>query len=118
MDPITDIEENPELLKKIRDNIVYAQNLYAALCNNDFIKLDPWVILNNSTWSCSWRMAGSYVADLRDCGETYMDFYCSGIGANPKIQTGFQVENDVTREVLTDLNNIGWTIVNPHIVDS
>lgn len=114
MDPITDIESHPELLKKIRGNIVYAQNLYAALCNNDFIKLDPWAILNNTVWNCSWRMAGAYVADLRACGENYMDFYCSGISDQP----GFQTESDVTREILADLNSIGWTIVNPYIVDS
>lgn len=116
MDPITDIESNPELLEKIRNNFIYAQNLYAALCNNDFIKLDPWAILNNTVWNCSWRMAGGYVAQLRGDGEneTYTDYYCSGLSD----QSGFQTESDVTREILADLNNIGWTIVNPNIVDS
>ena len=64
-------------------NNVYAQNLYAALCNNIFMKDDQ-------EWSCSWRYSGGIVSDLikddtrhdlysNRTGD-YLDWYCSGNG--------------------------------------
>ncbi len=46
------------ILEKVRNSEVYAQNLYAAICNNDFQKRDLWPILKEETWSASWRYAG------------------------------------------------------------
>lgn len=40
-------------------NSKYAQNLYAALCNNRFFK-------NDEEWTCSWRHSGGIVAELRN----------------------------------------------------
>ena len=111
MNLIENIYENTEILAKIRNNEVYAQNLYAALCNNDFVKLDPWLILQNKIWHCSWRTAGRHVTELRNCGEDYMDFYLSGM-YNTK---DFQNEGVVTPEILSDLEKIGWTVINPNI---
>jgi hypothetical protein len=76
----------------------YAQNLYAALCNNVFNK-------ESVEWSCSWRLAGEIVAELSKNG-SYLDWYCSGI--EPK--TGFVEEGQVTAEVVNDLLNLGWSV--------
>ena len=42
---------------KVQGSTVYAQNLYAAMCNNEFQKIDLMPILKNETWGCSWRSA-------------------------------------------------------------
>ena len=57
-------------------------------------------------WTCSWRMSGGIVADLRDKGETYLDWYCSGM-ANKE---GYVPESVVTPEISLDLMKLGWTI--------
>lgn len=91
-------------------NNVYAQNLYAALCNNIFMKDDQ-------EWTCSWRSAGGIVSELRNT-ETrydlyshrvgdYMDWYCSG-AASDSID-GYVEEGFVTSEIMNDLLNLGWT---------
>jgi hypothetical protein len=71
------------MLTKVRERDSYAQNLYAAICNNDFIKLDVIPILRQDPekdyWSASWRSAGGIVANMRQEGD-YIDWYCSGIG--------------------------------------
>ena len=113
MNLIENIYENTEILTKIRTNTVYAQNLYAALCNNDLVKFDPWLILQNKIWNCSWRAAGRHVADLRNCGEDYMDYYCSGSADGV-----FQNEGIVTPEILEDLKKIDWTVINLNTFDS
>lgn len=72
-------------------NDKYAIDLYGALCNNRFFKDDK-------EWTCSWRTAGGIVADIRNKGEDYTDFYCSGN------------EGHVTSEITHDLLNLGWDI--------
>ena len=64
---------------KARNSDTYAQNLYAAMCNMQFIKLDVLPILKNQRWSASWRHAGGIIADMRQEGD-YIDWYCSGMG--------------------------------------
>ena len=96
---------------KASDN--YAQNLYAAMCNMQFIKLDVMPILKNQRWSCSWRHAGGIIADMREQGD-YIDWYCSGI--NPSYDEadaipGFVPEGVVTDEIKEDLKRLGWTPV-------
>ena len=70
-------------------NVSYAIDLYGALCNNKFYK-------NDEEWVCSWRQAGGIVADIRNMGEDYLNFYCSGN------------ESIVTSEIANDLLNLGW----------
>ncbi len=79
----------------------YAQNLYSALCNNIFYK-------NNKKWSCSWRYAGGLVAQIRNSGEYYLDYYCSGMFD----KEGYVSEGTVTSEIMSDLNNLGWEVRN------
>jgi len=79
------------LLKEKLADKEYAVDMYSALCNM------RWK--NKSTgeiYSCSWRYAGGLIADIRDVGENYMDFYCSGN------------EGHVSESIETDLNNLGW----------
>jgi hypothetical protein len=110
------------ILTKTRTSEPYAQNLYAAMCNNDFQKLDVLPILKNQTWSASWRYAGGIIADMQQKGD-YIDWYCSGMGGlnrefdseetNEQWQkrTGYVPEGLVTDEIRTDLQQLGWVVV-------
>jgi len=92
---------------KVRASEAYAQNLYAAMCNNEFQKRDVMPILKDERWSCSWRYAGGLVARIRGTGD-YMDWYCSGIGTE---ETGFVPESCATTEIVADLYTLGWNII-------
>lgn len=110
------------MLEKVRGKESYAQNLYAAMCNNDFVKREMWPILKDQRWSCSWRYAGGIVADMRQEGD-YIDWYCSGMGGlnqefdnketNEQWQarTGYVPESVVTEEIENDLFKLGWIVV-------
>lgn len=110
------------ILEKVRTNDAYAQNLYAAMCNNDFTKREMWPILKEEKWSCSWRYAGGIIADMQQKGD-YIDWYCSGMGglnqeydaketnAQWQKRTGYVSESVVTDEIEGDLNRLGWIVV-------
>lgn len=117
-----DLEEDMYLTEwfkiKVRSQEYYAQNLYAALCNNDFQKLKVMPILKEQTWSCSWRAAGGVVARIIGQGD-YLDWYCSGIQdfssdhADPGFSGGGYVpEGIVSDEIRQDLQKLGWIVVN------
>jgi hypothetical protein len=89
----------------------YAQNLYAALCNNEFMRNDIWPILKEQTWGCSWRYAGGIIADIKQCGD-YMDWYCSGIMQEGQEVSGYVAESVVTDEIRNDLLTLGWIVFN------
>jgi hypothetical protein len=113
-----DLRSTNWILEKVRTSDVYAQNLYAAICNNDFQKLEVIPILKNQTWSASWRSAGGIIADMREEGD-YIDWYCSGIrndaGYDPDINiafpNGYVPEKVVTDEIRADLKQLGWIVV-------
>lgn len=100
---------------KGRDNDVYCQNIYAALCNNDFVPLETMAVLGEEYWSCSWRYAGGIAADIKDGdldGGHYMEYYCSGMGSNKdNYPEGYVGEGVVTDEIHEDLIKIGWAVV-------
>jgi hypothetical protein len=106
------------ILEKVRARDSYAQNLYAAICNNDFQKLAVVPILTDKTWGASWRSAGGIIADMRQEGD-YIDWYCSGIrndqNYNPDINiaypNGYVPESVVTAEIREDLKRLGWIVV-------
>lgn len=104
-----DMSQADWFLSKVRGSDNYAQNLYAALCNNQFQKQDVWLVLKDQHWSCSWRYAGGVVADFQGQGGNYMDWYCSGIG--PKDDTEFVSEGHVTDEIRADLALLGWRVI-------
>jgi len=105
------------ILEKVRANDIYAQNLYAAMCNRDFQKLDVMPILKGQTWSCSWRYAGGIIADMQQKGD-YIDWYCSGIrndgyqdDMDVKYPGGHVSEGCVTEEIRIDLKQLGWIVL-------
>ena len=121
-----DLRTTQWILDKVRNREVYAQNLYAALCNREFQQLDVWPILTGETWHCSWRYAGGLVADMRGDGD-YMNWYCSGILNDVTDQAymdmtqeekaqyervrGYVNEGVVTEEIESDLNQLGWAVL-------
>jgi hypothetical protein len=118
-----DLRSTDWIVAKARASEGYAQNLYAAMCNNDFQRNDVWPLLKNQTWSASWRYAGGIIADMRGEGD-YMDWYCSGIqgGATDDMsaedrakynwyQENFVGESVVTDEIREDLLKLGWLVV-------
>lgn len=103
------------MLNKVRASDRYAQNLYAAMCNMQFQKLDVLPILTEQRWSCSWRHAGGIIADMRMQGD-YIDWYCSGIGSglgngDEDGTKGYVPEGTVTEEIEMDLRELGWVPV-------
>ena len=99
-----DLRSTQWILEKVRNSDSYAKDLYAALCNNDFIKLDLWSILKERKWSCSWRYSGGIIAHMRREGD-YIDWYCAGD------------EGTVTGEIKEDFKQLGWTIPTIDITD-
>ncbi|WP_353479893.1 hypothetical protein [Haliscomenobacter sp.] len=124
-----DMRTSDWMVAKVRESRVYAQNLYAALCNNEFQKQDVWTILKDQTWAASWRSAGGIVANMRGEGD-YIDWYCSGIRDQmatleqaewnmlTQEQQTFHKESQahvgegmVTDEIREDLGRLAWTVV-------
>lgn len=88
----------------------YAQNLYAAMCNNAFQKNELWLILKEDMWSCTWRYAGGIIADMIEQGD-YIDWYCSGIKGEDDPNDAYVGESVVTVEIENDLAKLGWSVV-------
>lgn len=123
-----DLRTTAWIIEKAKSDKAYAQHLYAAMCNNEFMKNDVWPILTEKKWSCSWRRAGGIVADIREEGD-YMNWYCSGIQNDDPIddevfqnmddhqkQDFFETksyvgESTVTEEIREDLFKLGWIVI-------
>lgn len=100
------------ILEKVRASDDYAQNLYAAMCNNGFIKLEVIPVLKGEEWSCSWRYAGGIIADMQQKGD-YIDWYCSGIRGDYQDEeptNGYVPEGCITDEIRNDLQSLGWAV--------
>ena len=125
MRPERDLEQDllhcDWILVKCKDDC-YAQNLYSAICNMQWLPLDVMAILKDQLWSASWRAAGRIVADLRNQAfmqadgvsqiESYMDWYCSGLVSDGSGQrTGYVSEGTVTDQIREDLLKLGWVPV-------
>jgi hypothetical protein len=124
-----DLRSTDWILEKVRAKESYAQNLYAAMCNNDFQKNEFMPKLAGKTWSCSWRHAGGIVADMREQGD-YIDWYCSGIRNDSPVlldeqfaelskeqqeqyieSKSYVSESVVTDEIKADLKKLGWEVL-------
>jgi hypothetical protein len=109
-----DLRSTKWICDKAKSTKTYAQNLYAAMCNQDWQRNDVWPLLKGQTYSCSWRYAGGIVAHMREEGD-YIDWYCSGIQGDPDedwIDLGHVPEGTVTNEIREDLFKLGWLPVN------
>ena len=105
-----DLRSTKWICDKTKSNKTYAQNLYAAMCNQDWQRNDVWPLLKDQRWSCTWRSAGGIVADMREEGD-YIDWYCSGIQGQPDadwVDLGHVPEGTVTDEIREDMFNLGW----------
>lgn len=120
-----DLRSTDWVIEKVKSDKIYAQHLYAAMCNNDFMCNEVWPILTEKKWSCSWRHAGAIIADIRGEGD-YLDWYCSGIvdldmdqfeiaseeQKKKLLETKAHVdESVVTDEIRKDLFKLGWIVV-------
>ena len=117
-----DLRSTDWILAKAHASDAYAQNIYAAMCNMRWQRLDVMPILKDEYWSCSWRSSGGIVADMLQQGD-YIDWYCSGMGGldgdyDPdggetfeqwQARTGYVSEGTVTDEILADFKALGWT---------
>lgn len=79
----------------VQTDPTFAQELYAALCNTQFIHREMEQP-DTEYWSCSWRYAGEIVSSLETNGGDYLDYYCSGN------------EGRISDRVVTHLAEIGW----------
>jgi hypothetical protein len=110
-----DLRSTQWICEKVRNSDRYAQNLYAAMCNRDFMRNDVMPILKEEIWHCSWRYAGGIIADMRQEGD-YIDWYCSGIGegignGDHDGSKGYVSESEVTDEIREDLFKLGWIVL-------
>ena len=124
-----DLRSTDWILEKVRKSNAYAQNLYAAMCNNDFQKNEFMPRLAGKTWGCSWRHAGGIIADMKQEGD-YIDWYCSGIRNDSPVlldeqfaelteeQKDYYIESKshvgesfVTDEIRADLKKLGWDVL-------
>ena len=121
-----DLRSTAWILEKARADEIYAQHLYSAMCNREFVKNDVWPILQDTRWSCSWRHAGGIISDMREEGD-YIDWYCSGIKEvvtddefiemakeQQELYLKFRAyvgEGVVTDEIRADLLKLGWVVV-------
>jgi hypothetical protein len=115
-----DLRSSKEMCDKVKASDNYAQNLYAAMCNQEWRKRALWPEMKEENWGCSWRHAGGIVADMQEKGD-YIEWYCSGIGSQdqgyglaavtPETDPDGRIyvpEGHVTEEVELDLNKLGW----------
>ena len=121
-----DLRTTDWILEKVRDCDIYAQHLYAAMCNNEFQRNDVYPILADKKWGCSWRYAGGIIADMQEKGD-YIDWYCSGIRndmyqeessdlsmvdqEHRKKLLAYVSESVVTQEIKDDLFKLGWVVL-------
>ena len=111
-----DLWAQTAICERIGTDEVFAQHVYAALCNQQFIRVDE-LAPKAEPWTCSWRMAGEIIANIRnefynkvhdpDIIETYVRWYCSGMGC----LEGAVDEGVVTEEVRNMFRDMGWTII-------
>jgi hypothetical protein len=123
-----DLRTTDWIIEKAKSDDAYAQHLYAAMCNNEFMKNDVWPILTEKRWSCSWRHAGGIIADMQEKGD-YIDWYCSGIRDSKILDDDefraltkeqqesyiqgkkFVTESSVTDEIREDLLKLGCIVL-------
>lgn len=97
-----DLRNSPEISILCQDDI-FAQNLYAALCNTQWQYQK-----DDEPWGCSWRYAAGLVASFRT-DEGYLDWYCSGIFMNEDAPLGWVNEGVISAQIEKELKKLGWS---------
>jgi hypothetical protein len=87
-----DLLRSDRLRDLARGSALFAELLYAALCNTTWTRA-----ADGTACSVSWRRAGRLVATLRGEGD-YTDWYCAG------------GEGSVDEAVLAELRGLGWEV--------
>ena len=102
-----DLKNSKLIVEKVKNSNNYAQNLYAALCDNKFMKI--------TEWSCTWRYAGGIISDIINDeidGRNYLDWYCSWSWSGESEEyENYLPEGFVSDEIEEDLNELGWKVV-------
>lgn len=90
-----DLVNSDVIREQVQTDPTFARELYAALCNNQFIhaKMEH---SDEDYWSCSWRHAGDIVSHIEAVGGDYVDYYCAGN------------EGNISLRVETLLAELGW----------
>ena len=78
---------------RLRNDRDLAKILYASMCNCEYVHKKT-----GYTFCPTWRVAGRLVAEIRDVGEKYTSFYCSG------------GENGVYKKPYKLIKKCGWRI--------
>jgi hypothetical protein len=103
-----DLYRNETLCDHAKHDHVFAQNLYAALCNMRWKHKEEEN--SDKLWSCSWRYAGEIISKIREEGD-YLDWYCSGIVDAIDNGEGYVQEGVLTPHIVLVLEEMGWTPV-------
>jgi|SRR5688500_14135121 len=92
-----------DVLRPLTQDDETAVGVYASLCNVIWVPTDHPAqtygevnVRDYTALTTTWRYAGGLVADLREKGEDYMHFYCSGGEGQP------------TPEVIEAMASIGY----------
>lgn len=102
-----DLAADARFLDRIGDDL-FARAVYDSLCNSEYRKGD-----DRTRWSCSWRSAGGIVADLRDKGESYIDFYLGEMLDGDGEAVDAETRRETYAEVMSHYMRLGWRIVGP-----
>lgn len=102
------ISSSQSIVQKLKEDDVFAQNLYAGLCNIEWYDITD----KTQTSLISWRRSGRLIADLRDKGETYLDFYCSG---SYRDTPPYLTEGHLTDEVQNMIQSVGYAPMMHHV---
>jgi len=92
-DLAVDILANHTIQERARTDAAFAVDLYRALSNNEFFRINGGA--EAGSFACSWRYAGGLISRLVGTG-TYLDYYCSGD------------EGTITEEITTLFAEMGW----------
>ena len=108
------------ILSKIRNYEKYAQNMYAALCNNIFQQINIIEMLKGTTWDIGSCIGAAQLIKRLSDGK-YREMYCSGFGMPSNelgdmhheerlahFDLGYVCEGTITPEITEDLFRIGW----------